>query len=161
MSDTIAAFAAVAAFCAALAAYFQIRAVKLLEMLKFIESRDLRLARRKVIRGELGVRTDPWWDTDDDLEAAASDVCAAYDILGLMIEADWVEQCSIKGYSEFFQHWDYSVFRTHQELKAFLQVRRGGEYPHRYEAFSRLAAAAKARLQNRDGGGGVNRESAP
>jgi hypothetical protein len=117
-------------------------------MLKFIESRDLRQARRKVIRGEFGARTDYWWDTDDNLEAAASDVCAAYDILGLMIEADWVERLSIKGYSEFFQHWDYSILRTHEELKSFIEARRK-KNPRNYAAFSRIAAKAQARIQSR------------
>jgi hypothetical protein len=147
MSNTIAALAAIAAFCAALAAYAQIRTLKLLEMLKFIESRDVRAARRRVIR-EISNKTDKWWDADDELEAAATDVCAAYDILGRLIEADWVERLSLKGYSDFFQHWDYSISVTHDALLPFLNERRK-DHSDRYSAFSRLAKAARSRLEQK------------
>jgi hypothetical protein len=101
---------------------------------------------------------------DDRLEAAASDVCAAYDILGRLIEADWFERLSIRGYSEFFQHCDYGISMTHDALPAFLSESRKNN-TDRYSVLSRLAKATEPlefeRIVNEDGepGTGILKQS--
>ena len=82
---------AIVAICAAFVAYAQLRSSKLFEMLKYLESSDIRKARRIVLRKIYFLKDQDWWANSEDkerLESAASDVCASYDILGRMIEFD-------------------------------------------------------------------------
>jgi hypothetical protein len=125
----------------------QLRRFKRFELLKFLELRDTRAARRVVMR-EIAERTDAWWerkDLDGDrLEAAASDVCASYDILARMIERrKWI--CGKRHEAFFRRHWARSIVRTNDALSKFLAHRRV-EAPDAYDAFSRLANAARRHL---------------
>jgi hypothetical protein len=72
----------------AIVAYLQVSAIKLFELLKFVEQEEFRKARRVVF---FEIRVAPsgekWWEDNvhDDWENAAARVCASYDILGLII----------------------------------------------------------------------------
>jgi hypothetical protein len=82
LSQTGLFFVAVAAVLAAL---MQVRAFKLLELLKLLENPEVRNARRIVIRELYELRGEPWWQEHEQkerFEQAASHVCATYDTLG-------------------------------------------------------------------------------
>ncbi|MFZ0693246.1 MAG: hypothetical protein WAN51_03705, partial [Alphaproteobacteria bacterium] len=96
------------AVIAAFAAFIQVRTYKLFELLKFLESPDFRRSRRIVVR-EIAKRTGEWWNDKEHgehFEEAASHVCAAYDILGRMIEFDRLERIFPKsGDGAFFRRF--------------------------------------------------------
>jgi hypothetical protein len=122
------------ALIAAAAAFAQIRTFKLFEMLKFIESPQIRQSRRIVVR-EIYPRRDKdeeWWD-DERLEGAASDVCACYDILGLTIERD-----CLGGYRVFKRYWSRSILDSHDALERYIQYRRQRN-SNAFVHFTRLA----------------------
>ncbi|HEX3937303.1 MAG TPA: hypothetical protein VHX43_07335 [Xanthobacteraceae bacterium] len=123
---------ALVAFVAAIAAFAQIRTFKLFEMLKFIESQQIRKSRRTVLNKIVLQKDEEWWN-DAELEAAASDVCASYDILGLVIEND-----RLGGYGIFERYWARSIVDTHEALERFL-VHRRERNTNAYRAFTRLA----------------------
>lgn len=120
------------AVLAAFAAFSQIRTFKLFEMLKFIEAPPIRQSRRIVLREIYPQKDEVWWN-DERLEAAASDVCSNYDILGLMIERD-----CLGGYGVFERYWARSILDTHEALERFIHHRRERN-SGAYTAFSRLA----------------------
>lgn len=69
---------------AGVAAHRQISAIKLFELLKYIQNENFRKARRAVVH-EIGpLKETAWWE-DRELENKASDCCAHYDILGNML----------------------------------------------------------------------------
>ena len=127
---------AVIALLAAIFAYAQVRAFKLFEMLKYIELQEVRKSRRIVLRKIFLRRDEEWWN-DEELESAASDVCASYDILGLVIEND-----PRGGYDLFERYWARSILDTHAVLEGFLHHRRLRN-SNAYGAFTRLANRAK------------------
>jgi hypothetical protein len=104
---------------------------------KYVESPQIRQSRRIVLR-EIYPRKDEkeWWN-DERLEAAASDVCACYDILGLIIERDW-----LGGYKVFKRYWARSIVDSHDALEQFLHHRRQRN-SRAYAAFTRLADTAR------------------
>lgn len=126
------------ALLAAIVAYLQLRAYKLLEMLKLVEDLEIRAARRTVLKELPKLKRAEWWDDSDEgkrLEQDAADVCASYDILGLMIENDKLGG----GYGSFFEkYWAHSIVSCHEELQEYLRYRRQNN-PQAYEGFSRLA----------------------
>jgi hypothetical protein len=138
---------ALVATAAAVFAYIQIRAhnvqvrdYKLFEMLKYLESQDIRHSRRTVLRNIYPRKQEEWWIDNEDLESAASDVCASYDILGRMIEAD-----PSGAYRKFFaHHWARSIVDNHDALEGFLRFRRQ-RVSDAYSAFTRLAEDARHR----------------
>jgi hypothetical protein len=138
------AILAVIALFAALVAFSQVRTTKLFEILKYLESPELRKSRRKVFKEIYPRRREPWWNDDKDgnLESAASDVCASYDILGKIIEFDRVERI-LPSYGRFFtRHWARSILDNHDALENFLAYRRE-RVPTAYASFTSLAQAAR------------------
>jgi hypothetical protein len=136
---------AIVAICAAFVAYAQLKSSKLFEMLKYLESSDIRKARRTVMREIYFIKNQDWWEKSPDkkrFEHAASDVCASYDILGRMIEFD-----RLGGVLETFfeRHWARSIVDTHDALEGFLEHRRK-RAPAAYSAFTRLALAARRHI---------------
>jgi hypothetical protein len=127
---------AIIAVLAAIFAFAQIRAFKLFEMLKYIEAREVRKSRRIVLRKIFPRKDEEWWN-DEELESAASDVCASYDILGLVIEND-----PRGGYEIFEHYWARSILDTHVALEGFLRHRRLRN-SNAYGAFTRLANKVK------------------
>ena len=138
----------VVALAAAVAAFMQLRTFKLLEMLRFLELKETRESRRIVIREIAKLKGKNWWEGESDdakrLEAAASDVCASYDILARMIEFDLLERIFPKwGYGAFFcRYWAKSIVLTHEALGEFLRNRREdkpNQNPRAYMGFTGLA----------------------
>jgi hypothetical protein len=128
---------------AAYVGYRQLTAYKLLELMKFIEDEEFRTQRRIVIREIWPLKDTRWWDWDNDrqkkFEAAASGVCARYDILAVLIEFDSFYKWHPR-HGVFFTHnWRLSIIDTHSALLPYLEYRRSR--PNRataYDAFSRL-----------------------
>jgi hypothetical protein len=91
---------------------------------------------RRIVAREIDRRRDErWWkDKDADRpEAAASDVCAAYDVLTKMVKFDRM------GYGRFFEsHWERSIVGNHDALDGFLRYRRQNA-PNAYSDFTPLA----------------------
>jgi hypothetical protein len=110
------------ALCAAIAAFYQIRVSKRLEMLKYLESPEIRKSRRIVMREIQEQKDEDWWNDKEKgerWEAAATDVCVNYDILARMIKFDRF------GYGRFFQdNWARSIVENHDILDRFLGYRR-------------------------------------
>ena len=94
----------------------QIRAFKLFEMLRYVESEQIRQSRRVVLRDIYPQKDEEWW-ANEILEAAASDVCASYDILGIIIESE-----PLGGYGLFERYWARSIVDTHTALEGFLAI---------------------------------------
>ena len=137
-------FIVVIAAWAAIAAFRQYRAFKLFEILKFIEAERFREARRDVIRKIETRASEKWWEAEDaeQLEAAASTVCAFYDVIGRLMEYDG-DVGRFRGVWSFFrEHWAASIVRTHDALAGFLEYRRG-TVANAYLGFTRLADAAR------------------
>ena len=132
---------ALIALVAAIAAFLQLRAYKLLEILKLIEGLEIRRARRTVVRVLPELAGTEWWNDEKrgaQLETDASDVCASYDILGLMIQRDLLDRVS-GGYGSFFKtYWAASITECHKELGEYLNYRRARN-PNAYEGFEWLA----------------------
>jgi hypothetical protein len=130
---------------ATVAAFVQVRTTKLFELLKYLESPELRRSRRIVFREIYPRKHEKWWDDVKDgerLEAAASDVCASYDILGKIIEYDKFERLW-PSYGRFFTHyWARSIVDNHDALESFLRYRRE-RVPNAYSTFSTVAEAAR------------------
>ena len=59
---------AVIALLAAIFTYAQVRAFKLFEMLKYIESQEIRKSRKIVLRKIFSRKDEEWW-TDEELES--------------------------------------------------------------------------------------------
>jgi hypothetical protein len=139
-------FLTVIALFALVAALIQLRTFKLMELLKFLEASDIRAARRTVVR-EISKRDDEWWKDvkdGDRLEKAAAQVCAAYDILGRMIEFDRIDHwIRLGSYGRFFQrHWARSILDNHAALERFLAYRQQ-RTSAAYEGFTDLVEAVK------------------
>jgi hypothetical protein len=142
---------AIVAIIAAVAAFLQLRAFKLLELLKLLESTDLRKDRRTVLK-EIKGRTDHWWnkhERSEEWEAAASNVCAWYDILALMIKHDHLDRVW-SGYGSFFaKYWKRSILDCREALKPYIEYRRDKKQnphanPEAYRAFTDLADKIQA-----------------
>ena len=135
---------AVVAVFAALAAVWQVRTTKLFELLKYLESLELRKSRRIVFEEIRPRKHEKWWDDEKDgsrLKAAASDVCASYDILGKLIEYDKLERIC-PSYGRFFiKNWARPILDNHEALETFLRYRRE-RVPNAYSSFTTLAARA-------------------
>jgi hypothetical protein len=114
-------------------AYVQWRTFKRFELFKMIEDKENRAA-RDMLNKHLFMRTalPKWWKYNDELERAASKVCATYDILGLVGERD----------IEFFgREWGHSIRWTHEVLDTYLDYRRNDNSLHyrNYDALYEVA----------------------
>ncbi len=122
----------VIAVVAAAIAFYQVSTFKLFELLKFLEEERFRDARRVVYKHRKSRKN--WWDANDKLRAAASTVCASYDIVGHLARG---------GNRKFFKlYWAYSICWTHEALDGFLKARRK-TVPDAYHAYSELYKEAK------------------
>ena len=122
------------AFLAAGIAYVQWRTFKRFELFKMIEDKENRAA-RDMLNKHLFMRTalPKWWEYNDELERAASKVCATYDILGLVSGRD----------KKFFgREWGHSIRWTHEVLDAYLDYRRN-DNPLHYRNYDALYKVAK------------------
>jgi hypothetical protein len=124
------------AFVAALLAYCQWQTFKRFELMKMIEDRRVRKARRLLYEKlRLKRQSRPWWKTDRELETAASTVCATYDIVGLT--ADW------GNFRYFGKHWAHSIIWTYDALDTYLKDRRESDNSEAYKGYCKLYKYAK------------------
>jgi hypothetical protein len=138
---------ALVALFAAVAAFAQVRTIRLFELLKYLESSEIRKARRVVFREIYPRKDQDWWldkENGERWESAASDVCASYDILGRIIQFDRLDRILPRGgYGTFFKrHWSRSIVDNYDALEHFLEYRRQ-RAPNSYSAFTQLAQAAR------------------
>jgi hypothetical protein len=106
---------------AAIGAYLQLQAQNKIEMLKLLEAPHVRKARRllhkKLVESEAPAK---WWQFDDDLEEAASTVCASFDIVGIMA---WRLNRRF-----FANEWSHPICWTFKVLKDYIDARNPGGY---------------------------------
>lgn len=124
----------------AIGAYKQIRSYKLLELLKYLEADDAKKYRRIVLT--ILSEQPRWWQDDPQVEAAASEVCAHFDVLAAMIEFDHCDRwLPGHGYGNFFRReWGHHIVNSHETLKDYIDDYRTRYHdPTRFRPFERLA----------------------
>jgi hypothetical protein len=133
------------AVLAAIAAFRQVSATKLFEMLKFVEQEEFREARRIIY---FEIRRQPpeakWWEQKehDRWEKAAAKVCASYDILGLVAKCNLAARLH-RGIGWFFiREWCNSIVNAHEALRPYLAYRRKTR-PNAYHGFTWLYDRAR------------------
>lgn len=114
---------ALTAFAAAGFGYWQLRASNRYELLKKLEDEQVRKARRLLWKELLAKKPQASWWNDDDLEEAASTVCASFDIVGLMAKYG--------NYSFFCKEWAPVIRWTYEALQEYIAERK----KHRSRAF--------------------------
>ena len=107
------------AIVATVAAFVQVRTTKLFELLKYSGITGAKKVSACCLQVKDGER----------LEAAASDVCASYDILGKIIEYDKFERLWPSYGRYFTNYWARSIVDNHDALESFLRYRRERECP--------------------------------
>lgn len=128
------------------AALHQASALKLFEILKFIQDENFRKARRTVIVNIWPVAGADWWE-DKSLEADASTCCAHYDIVGNILQFSGSARLT----NHFVKHWSDSIVRTYEILERFIERRKadGGNpyasYRWLYERARRHAGVRRSR----------------
>jgi hypothetical protein len=112
------------ALVAAAGAVLQLKASNKSEMLKLLTDPPIRRARR-LLWQRLVVSHPPakWWDFDqegfdDELEEAASTVCASFDVLAITVYR------FNRGY--FVRNWAHPICWTHKVLQPYLEHRGPG-----------------------------------
>jgi len=132
---TAAALTFVVAFLAAGIAYRQWTTFKRFELLKMIENKENREARDMLNKHLFMITPLPeWWKYNDELERAASKVCATYDIVGLVSgRCDRVF---------FGKEWGHSIRWTHEVLNTYLGFRRNNN-PLHYRNYDALYEVSK------------------
>jgi hypothetical protein len=117
-------FVIIAFISAIVAAYVgigQLRASNRYELLKLLESPDVRDARQllyvKLRRNQPPVK---WWENDDELDKAAATVCASFDIVALM--ARW------RNRRFFCKEWGSSIIWAYEVLEEYIKSRHPGAY---------------------------------
>ena len=135
-------FLTVVATAAGIAAYWQIQTFKRFELMKMLESDRVKTARRALFASTKKRFNGKWWNFDDpqfddQLEQAASVVCGAYDIVGIVA----------KGANRRFfrKHWGHGIRWTYQALEGFLEDRRTqpGGNPDAYSGYELIYNEAK------------------
>ena len=120
------------AVVAAIVGYWHLQTFQRFELLKLLEDQNVRKARRVVYLKLHKQQPEDfdWWDKDEDLEEAASTVCASFDIVGLM--ASWPNR-------RFFRkHWAPNICWTYEALNQYIGHRSNG-----YRGYLRLYEKAK------------------
>jgi hypothetical protein len=118
---------------AAIGAYAQLQTYKRSELLKILEDTRVRKARR-LLYLRLRIPKEPpqlWWESDDELEEAATMVCASYDIVGLIAKG--------RNRRFFIKEWSYNICWTYEILSEYL----GARHPVAYHGYRKLYGHAK------------------
>jgi len=120
------------AFVAAVGAYAQLQTFKRFELLKILEAQPVRNARRLLYHRLRQPKAPPaeWW-TDDNLEEAASSVCASFDIVGLIARR--------RNWRFFTSEWAHPICWTYEVLEEYIRMRN----PNGYHGYRDLYKAAK------------------
>jgi hypothetical protein len=143
---TIGLVAAISAVIAARFAYKQVQAFRLFELLGYIESQNVRDARRVVLLEIRPLKDGGWW-VDARLDNAASTVAASYANLGHVIQFERRRGRNDKVGEFFLENWADSIGPAHDTLESFLANRRLTQ-PTAYRGFTWLAKEA-ARYRHR------------
>ena len=118
---------------AACVAYNQLSASNKFELLKVLETQNVRQARQFLFRKLHGPHDPPenWWVHDDKLEEAASTICASFDIVALM---------AFKKNRQFFaKKWAHPICWTYRDLAPYIQARN----PSGYQDYHKLYQEAE------------------
>jgi hypothetical protein len=95
---------------------------KLFKILQHVEEQRVQDARHVVIteirRQEQEGKN--WWESDDRLRGAATQLCASYDHLGGVIKFDGPDRVG----QYFMERWGDGIIRAHTILERFLDFRR-------------------------------------
>lgn len=114
------------AVVAAIGAYAQVNAIKLFEMVKYLQDERFRNARRIVVQ-EIARREGSEWWRDPELEAAASACSGHYDVVASLVKFS----CGGALRKFIIKRWAESIVRVHTVLAPFLQQRKesgGADY---------------------------------
>ncbi|HXP31721.1 MAG TPA: hypothetical protein VN832_11560 [Stellaceae bacterium] len=134
---------------AAFAALWQVSATRLFELLKFVEDKDFRDARR-IVYFKIGNQPAgrDWWNYqpfNNELEKAAAKVCAVFDILGITTEPrrfspTRVFRCGVGWF--YARKWANSIVQAHDILEPYIAYRRTTQ-KSAYCGFTRLCERAR------------------
>jgi len=123
------------AVIAASVGYWQLQTFQRFELLKLLEDKNVREARRQVwLKLHKHQPKDfDWWDKEEyqELESHASTVCASFDIVGLM--ASWPNR------RFFIKHWAHGIRWTYKALEKYIDHR----HSNGYRGYRRLYKKAK------------------
>jgi hypothetical protein len=132
-----------AIFTEARHALAQDRSVKLFEAIKYIESDEIRRARRTLFNHQAEIPNRDWDRSKTEptvVDEAASDVCARYNLVGAVTQQD-------KELREFVvTEWKNNIEWTYESLQKYMKYREGsntgklGMYRH----YAKLYEQAKA-----------------
>jgi len=132
------------------------RSTRLFESIKYLEDNETRSARRIIY--EKLVRVSPtaadWWDHDDELDRAASTVCARYNLVGAVSRED------AKLREFIVKEWAFNICTTYEALNKYLRYREAREnqagafmrYQELYEEARIARAMAVSASQNSNRG---------
>ena len=126
----------VIAFFAAIGAYAQLQTFKRFELLKVLEDPRVRKARRTLFKKmhATTASSTAWWDVDDELEEAASDICASYDVVGILAKR--------RNFHFFTKEWSHNICWTYETLEEYVTHRRS-DNPIAYHGYRKLYKHAK------------------
>jgi len=126
--------ALIAGAALALGAYYQLQTFKQFELLKILEARPVRKARHLLWHRLQQPKEEPplhWWTDNDDLEEAASSVCASFDIVGIIARG--------RNWKFFTKEWAHPICWTYESLQEYIRMRN----PNGYHGYRALYKAAK------------------
>ena len=104
------------------AALQEAQTTKLFKILQHVEEQRVRDARH-IVMSEIHRQEEEgknWWESDERLQRAAIQLCAAYDYLGGIIRFDGPDRVG----QYFLERWGEGIIRAHTILERFLVFRR-------------------------------------
>jgi hypothetical protein len=104
------------------AALQEAQTVKLFKILQHVEEQRVRGARH-IVMTEIYRQEEEgknWWESDEQLQRAAVQLCASYDHLGGIIKFDGPDRVG----QYFLERWGEGIIRAHTILERFLIFRR-------------------------------------
>ncbi len=114
------------AVAAAIGAYAQVNAIKLFELVKYLQDERFRSARRVVVQ-DIARRAGTEWWSDATLEAAASACAGHYDVVASLVRFS----CGRRLRQFIIRRWSESIVRVHTVLEPFMAHRKasgGNDY---------------------------------
>jgi hypothetical protein len=117
---------------AAMFAGMQLKTNRLFEILKFLQDDQAVAARRYILTRETFPDTAEAWEHDEELEKAASVICANYNIVGLVLRQTRL----LVGFPGSISHtivrsWAWSIVACYRRLRPLIELRsarRGTDY---------------------------------
>jgi hypothetical protein len=121
------------------AAFKQYRSSRIIETIRYLEDDQTREDRRKIYRAlhqpRIDRTNDSWW-RDDELEAAAANVCARYGLIGAITQDD-------KNIRQFIAGaWSTNIITSYETLAGYIDYREQ-RTPGAFRHFKRLYKEAK------------------